>query len=88
MVNQVELHPLLPQAELRETHARYGIATEPWSPLGQGPLLAHPTVLSLSPWRTQPCSQLDATPCMSTMGGRAATAQPPIGVSGLIDSAA
>ncbi|MDR3663220.1 MAG: aldo/keto reductase, partial [Mycobacterium sp.] len=34
-VNQIELHPRLPQAELRETHARYGIATEAWSPLGQ-----------------------------------------------------
>ena len=35
-VNQIELHPLFPQHELREVHAQLGIATEAWSPLGQG----------------------------------------------------
>jgi 2,5-diketo-D-gluconate reductase A len=35
-VNQVELHPYLQQAELRAVHQRLGIATEAWSPLGQG----------------------------------------------------
>jgi 2,5-diketo-D-gluconate reductase A len=35
-VNQIELHPLLPQAELREHHRANGIATEAWSPIGQG----------------------------------------------------
>ncbi len=35
-VNQIELHPQLPQAESRAVHARLGIATEAWSPLGQG----------------------------------------------------
>src|ERR1700742_2560094 len=43
-VNQIELHPLLQQQELREVHAQLGIATEAWSPLGQGSLLANPTV--------------------------------------------
>src|SRR6185295_7131198 len=43
-VNQIELHPLLQQRELREVHARLGIATEAWSPLGQGSLLSNPTV--------------------------------------------
>lgn len=47
-VNQIELHPLLPQSELRETHARLGIATEAWSPLGQGSLLAHPAVTAVA----------------------------------------
>lgn len=47
-VNQVELHPRFPQTELRETHRRLGIATEAWSPLGQGALLADPTVLSIA----------------------------------------
>jgi 2,5-diketo-D-gluconate reductase A len=46
-VNQIELHPRLPQAELRETHARYGIATEAWSPLGQGSLLEDPIVTTI-----------------------------------------
>jgi diketogulonate reductase-like aldo/keto reductase len=35
-VNQIELHPGLPQAELRDFHARHGILTEAWSPIGQG----------------------------------------------------
>lgn len=47
-VNQIELHPLLTQTELRETHARLGIATEAWSPLGRGSLLTHPTVTGVA----------------------------------------
>jgi 2,5-diketo-D-gluconate reductase A len=47
-VNQVELHPRLPQTELREVHARLGIATEAWGPLGQGSLLTHPTVTEVA----------------------------------------
>lgn len=43
-VNQIELHPLLQQEELREIHAQMGIATEAWSPLGQGSLLSNATV--------------------------------------------
>jgi 2,5-diketo-D-gluconate reductase A len=35
-VNQIELHPYLQQAELREYDARNGIATEAWSPLAKG----------------------------------------------------
>ncbi|NHN56518.1 aldo/keto reductase [Calidifontibacter sp. DB0510] len=35
-INQIELHPLLQQQELRTFHAEHGIATEAWSPLGQG----------------------------------------------------
>ncbi|MER7841173.1 aldo/keto reductase [Streptomyces sp. NPDC096040] len=38
-VNQVELHPLFPQEELRAFHAEKGIVTESWSPLGRGSLL-------------------------------------------------
>jgi diketogulonate reductase-like aldo/keto reductase len=33
-VNQVELHPYFTQPELREVHARHGIVTQCWSPLG------------------------------------------------------
>jgi diketogulonate reductase-like aldo/keto reductase len=33
-VNQVELHPFFTQVELRQTHARLGIATQAWSPIG------------------------------------------------------
>jgi len=35
-VNQIELHPQFPQAVLRAYHAEHGIATEAWSPIGQG----------------------------------------------------
>ncbi|WP_024873980.1 aldo/keto reductase [Saccharomonospora piscinae] len=48
-VNQIELHPNLPQADLRAFHAEHGIATEAWSPLGQGKgLLDDPTLGSLA----------------------------------------
>ncbi|MGW6578350.1 aldo/keto reductase [Streptomyces globisporus] len=48
-VNQIELHPQLQQAEARAFHAEHGIATEAWSPLGQGKgLLAVPTVVAVS----------------------------------------
>ncbi|MBI3223500.1 MAG: aldo/keto reductase [Mycolicibacterium cosmeticum] len=47
-VNQIELHPRLPQQELREVHAELGIATEAWSPLGQGGLLADPVVVTVA----------------------------------------
>ena len=45
-VNQIELHPWLQQAELREKHAELGIRTEAWSPLGRGQVLADPVVLA------------------------------------------
>ena len=47
-VNQIELHPLLQQQELREVHAQLGITTEAWSPLGQGSLLSNPTVTAVA----------------------------------------
>ncbi|ARF58320.1 aldo/keto reductase [Streptomyces gilvosporeus] len=44
-VNQIELHPQFQQAASRAVHARHGIVTEAWSPLGQGRgLLADPTL--------------------------------------------
>ncbi|WP_459643424.1 aldo/keto reductase [Kineococcus sp. NUM-3379] len=48
-VNQVELHPWLPQEELRAYHAAHGIVTEAWSPIGQGRgLLEEPVVAELA----------------------------------------
>lgn len=35
-INQIELHPRFPQPELRAYHHAHGIATEAWSPIGQG----------------------------------------------------
>jgi 2,5-diketo-D-gluconate reductase A len=47
-VNQIELHPLLAQTELREMHSKLGIATEAWSPLGQGSLLRNPKITAIA----------------------------------------
>jgi 2,5-diketo-D-gluconate reductase A len=43
-LNQIELHPRLQQQALREIHARHGVVTQAWSPLGQGQLLAEPLI--------------------------------------------
>lgn len=45
-VNQIELHPNFPQEELRKLHAVHDIATEAWSPLGQGKGLLDDPVLA------------------------------------------
>jgi diketogulonate reductase-like aldo/keto reductase len=48
-VNQIELHPLFPQDELRAFHAEKGIVTESWSPLGRGSdLLDDPAVAGVA----------------------------------------
>lgn len=47
-VNQIELHPLLNQAELRAFHTERGIVTEAYSPLAVGRLLEHPTVTAIA----------------------------------------
>lgn len=47
-VNQIELHPGLQQRELREVHARHGIATEAWSPLAQGAVLKDDAVTTIA----------------------------------------
>ncbi|MFF1869195.1 aldo/keto reductase [Kitasatospora herbaricolor] len=49
VLNQVELHPHFPQRQLRAFHAQHGIATEAWSPLGQGKsLLSEPALLKIA----------------------------------------
>jgi 2,5-diketo-D-gluconate reductase A len=47
-INQIELHPLLQQAELRAWHGEHGIATEAWSPLAQGEVLDDETLLTIA----------------------------------------
>jgi 2,5-diketo-D-gluconate reductase A len=47
-VNQIELHPALPQDELRAFNAENDIVTESWSPLAQGGLLSEPTLKRLA----------------------------------------
>ena len=43
-INQIELHPWLPQAHMRDIDARLGIRTEAWSPLGSGRLIDDPVI--------------------------------------------
>ncbi|GAA4557437.1 aldo/keto reductase [Pseudonocardia xishanensis] len=48
-VNQIEVHPDFTQDELRAYHRDHGIATEAWSPIGQGgELLQDRTLTSLA----------------------------------------
>ncbi|MEA5365076.1 aldo/keto reductase [Amycolatopsis sp., V23-08] len=47
-VNQIELHPALQQADLREYHRAHGIATEAWSPLAQAEVLEDPVLTGLA----------------------------------------
>jgi 2,5-diketo-D-gluconate reductase A len=47
-VNQVELHPLLNQAELRAADAQHNVVTQAYSPLALGGLLENPTVKSVA----------------------------------------
>jgi diketogulonate reductase-like aldo/keto reductase len=48
-INQIELHPRLPQDEMRAFHAANGIVTEAWSPIGQGKgLLEDPTLKAIA----------------------------------------
>jgi 2,5-diketo-D-gluconate reductase A len=47
-VNQIELHPLLTQTELRKYHAEHGIATEAWAPIAKGSILGDATLTGLA----------------------------------------
>jgi len=47
-INQIELHPLLNQAELRAINAQHNIVTEAYSPLAVGRVLDNPTVTSIA----------------------------------------
>ncbi|GAA2174126.1 aldo/keto reductase [Agrococcus versicolor] len=48
VINQVESHPWLPQHDLRAFHAKHGIVTQAWSPLGRGRLLDHPVLVAIA----------------------------------------
>ncbi len=47
-VNQIEVHPYLPNDEVRAYGAAHGIITEAWSPLAQGAILADPVVVEIA----------------------------------------
>lgn len=58
VVNQIELHPGFQQESLRHYHARHNIRTEAWSPLGQGGLLRHPTLMELASQHDRTVAQI------------------------------
>lgn len=48
VLNQIELHPQFQQDELRLFHSKHNIATEAWSPLGQGKILEDATLKAIA----------------------------------------
>lgn len=44
VLNQVELHPYLQQAQLRDFHDLHGIVTEAWSPIARGKVIGDPVL--------------------------------------------
>lgn len=57
-VNQIELHPLLQQAELRAWHAEHDIVTEAWSPLAQGEVLKDEALNAIAAERERTVAQV------------------------------
>ena len=47
-VNQIELHPYFPQPDLRALNTSLGILTQSWSPIGQGQVLAEPSLVAMA----------------------------------------
>jgi 2,5-diketo-D-gluconate reductase A len=47
-LNQVELHPRFQQRDMRAYHAKHGIVTQSWSPLGRGRVTEDPTIADLA----------------------------------------
>lgn len=55
-LNQIELHPAFQQRELRAFHERMGIATQSWSPLGQGGGMDHPEIAAIAAETARPAA--------------------------------
>jgi 2,5-diketo-D-gluconate reductase A len=47
-VNQIELHPLLNQAETRKANAQHNVVTQSYTPLALGKLMDNPTLISIA----------------------------------------
>ncbi|WP_410216395.1 aldo/keto reductase [Paracoccus sp. (in: a-proteobacteria)] len=54
-LNQIELHPSLPQVDMRAVDKRLGIITQSWTPLGRGDSFDAPQVVQVA-------ERLDRTP--------------------------
>lgn len=47
-INQIEVHPYLVNAELRDYHDRHGVVTEAWSPLAKGEVLSEALIQQIA----------------------------------------
>lgn len=47
VLNQIELHPYLPQRELQDFHRTHGILTEAWGPIARGKVADDPTLIEI-----------------------------------------
>lgn len=47
VLNQIELHPYLPQHDLQEFHRAHGILTEAWGPIARGKVADDPTLVEI-----------------------------------------
>lgn len=47
-INQIQLHPRFQQSDMRAKHAKLGVITESWSPLGQGQLLENTVIAQIA----------------------------------------
>ncbi|RLK49716.1 aldo/keto reductase [Microbacterium telephonicum] len=57
-VNQVELHPALQNRAVIADDDRHGVATEAWSPLAQGAVLADPAITAIASARERTPAQV------------------------------
>lgn len=58
VLNQIELHPFLQQRALRDVHARMGIRTQAWSPLGQSAALQDPAIRAIAARHARTAAQV------------------------------
>jgi diketogulonate reductase-like aldo/keto reductase len=63
-INQIELHPGLPQAETLEFCQQQGIVVEAWSPLGSGRILQNPALQKLAQKYRKSVAQLCLRWCL------------------------
>lgn len=47
-INQIQLHPRFQQKAMRDKHAKLGVITESWSPLGQGKMLSDAVIAEIA----------------------------------------
>lgn len=57
-VNQIQVHPMWQQREVRRYNSDHGIVTQSWSPLGAGQLIEHPVLSEIAAERGVPVASV------------------------------